>query len=189
MFIFSILDKILDKFTIKKDFIPLLQDLINYALTEKKSELKLLRKERTERIQELDKRIKVIKDKIIEYDLLGKNELVEIYEEELVKIRKERKVLELEDPTDWLEQYLSKVSDEAILIFTNPSKIIDSTNVSIKKDFVNTLFEWQLFYSKKEGIQTPSFPFIYKLFHWLNFENNHLVDLTGIEPVYRHKAV
>jgi len=105
-----------------------------------------------------------IKDKIIKYGLSGKNELVEIYEEELVKITKERKILELEDPTDWLKQYLSKINNETILILTNPSKIIDTTNVSIKKDFINTLFEGQLFYSKKEGIQTPSFPFIYQIF-------------------------
>jgi len=173
------LKEFLSKFCIKEEFVPLLKDLIDYALEHKKEESKILKKERTEQLNNINIKIEKLKDKLIKQDLSP--ELSEIYEEELVNLVKKKKTLE-ENKDLWIDNEISKISETTVKYFTNPNEIIDITNVSVKRDFINTLFEWELFYSKKWGIQTPSFPFIYQVFQELNFQNNHLVDFYDDIP-------
>ena len=107
------------------------------------------------------------------------SELLEMYEEELVNLIKQKKILE-ENKKQWIENGIVKISETTLRYFTNPHEIININNVSIKRDFINTLFEGQLFYIKKWGIQTPSFPFVYQLYQDLNIQNNHLVNNTNL---------
>ena len=158
----------------------LLADVIEDLWKEHKDMILSVDTDKSNRIEAIEKELTKVQDRLFNTD---QESLVGLYEKKLITLTEEKEKLEHELWSRVIDEIdLPKMITNTRSIILNPGLVWEYKDVGLKKIFVSILFNNQIFYNKKNEIQTPRTPLLYRYISGFNSQNILSSGSEGIEP-------
>ena len=167
----------LDTFKIDEDTLWLFEMVMMNVWKEKGNIKSDLLKDKTKRINGIDKEINAFMDKI---QGTTKEQMIELYENKIITLTEEKENLQFKIKETSSEQDIDidKLISNTKAILINPKFIRDLQNIELQRMLIGILFNSKIYYNKKTGFQTPEIPLIYAHLRSIDLTNTHLVEIA-----------
>ena len=162
-------EKLLERLTPNKWMLALLDGVLKEVFDNKNKRQHNINEAKKKRIQEVEKEIDNLRNTVWK---LTKMELIQNVEEKRAELEQEKEILENELQDKILNQREFVVLYERIKnIIEDPLSIWELWSVELKMLLVGVLFWGKLYYTKKEGYQTPQISALFGILDHLNDGN------------------
>ncbi len=150
----------------------LFEDVLNDVWLNQKDGLKHMESDKEKRIDVIQKEIEKAQERIFHTE---EESLIKMYEQKLVSLCTERDSIGSElSANDQMKIDLPYLITNTKPILVNPLSVRHIPDPKLKSMLLAFIFSNQIYYNKKNGIQTPKIPLIYSLCE--NFYSNKGID-------------
>ena len=143
---------------------------------------KELNKSVNETLKELRKKIELLQERML---ATNNEKLVYLYENQMIGFLNEEETInnKLSKGETYTDIDIERLIEETKAILENPISIRNIESLELKRLLIGVLFNNEIYYNTKSGIQTPSIPLIYATFGTIFYTNLFNPGRKGIEPL------